>query len=60
MTDPPAGAGRHRRLSPWDESVAVGVSGEQSRSLVAFLSTGCGMCAGFWDELNQPVALGFP
>lgn len=41
-------------LTPWDESLAVGVSGGQSRSLVAFLSTGCGTCAGFWDELNQP------
>jgi hypothetical protein len=41
-------------LTPWDESLAVGLSDEQSRSLVAFLSTGCGTCAGFWDELNQP------
>ncbi len=41
-------------LTPWDESVAVGVSGEQTSSLIAFLSTGCGTCAGFWDELNQP------
>jgi hypothetical protein len=41
-------------LTPWDESVAVGVSSDGSRSLVAFLSTGCGTCAGFWDELNQP------
>jgi hypothetical protein len=47
-------------LTPWDESIAVGVSGEDSRSLVAFLSTGCGTCAGFWDELNQPGGAGVP
>ncbi len=41
-------------LTPWDESIAVGVSSDESRSLVAFLSTGCGTCAAFWDELNQP------
>ncbi len=47
-------------LTPWDESVAVGVSDAQSRSLVAFLSTGCGTCAGFWDELNQPGGARLP
>jgi hypothetical protein len=41
-------------ITPWDESIAVGVSSDEGRSLVAFLSTGCGTCAGFWDELNQP------
>jgi hypothetical protein len=47
-------------ITPWDESVAVGVSGDASRSLVAFLSTGCGTCAGFWDELNQPGGARLP
>lgn len=46
-------------ITPWDESIAVGVSGEQS-SLIAFLSTGCGTCAGFWDELNQPAGARLP
>ena len=47
-------------LTPWDESVAVGVSGDAARSLIAFLSTGCGTCAGFWDELNQPGGARLP
>jgi hypothetical protein len=47
-------------LTPWDEFVAVGVSGEESRSLIAFLSTGCGTCAGFWDELNHPGGAKLP
>ena len=47
-------------LTPWDESIAVGVSSDESRSLVAFLSTGCGTCAGFWDELNQPGGARLP
>jgi hypothetical protein len=47
-------------LTPWDESVAVGVSSDETRSLVAFLSTGCGTCAGFWDELKQPGGARLP
>ena len=47
-------------LTPWDESIAVGVCGDEGRSLVAFLSTGCGTCAGFWDELNQPGGARLP
>jgi hypothetical protein len=47
-------------LTPWDESIAVGVSGDDSRSLIAFLSTGCGTCAGFWDELNRPAGAQLP
>jgi hypothetical protein len=41
-------------VTPWDETVAVGVAGDESRTLVAFLSTGCGTCAAFWDELRSP------
>lgn len=47
-------------LTPWDESVAVGVAGDESRTLIAFLSTGCGTCAGFWDELNRPGGAALP
>ncbi len=28
--------------------------------LLAFLSTGCGTCAGFWDELNRPGGAQLP
>jgi hypothetical protein len=47
-------------LTPWDESVAVGIAGDDSRTLVAFLSTGCGTCAGFWDELRRPGGAQLP
>jgi hypothetical protein len=55
-------------LTPWDESVAVGLAGDgesaesaDGRStLVAFLSTGCGTCAGFWDELKRPGGAQLP
>jgi hypothetical protein len=47
-------------VTPWDESVAVGVSGDARRTLLAFLSTGCGVCANFWDELNGPGGAQLP
>ena len=47
-------------VTPWDESVAVGVSGDARRTLIAFLSTGCGVCANFWDELNGPGGAQLP
>ena len=59
---------RYRRsdipgLTPWDESPR-GVrrirSAATAADLVAFLSTGCGTCAGFWDELNRPGGAQLP
>ena len=48
-------------LTPWDETAAVGIAGEEPGStLVAFLSTGCGTCAGFWDELKRPGGARLP
>jgi hypothetical protein len=56
-------------VTPWDESVAIGVAGDSGESaaagdgrstLVAFLSTGCGTCAGFWDELKRPGGAQLP
>ncbi len=47
-------------VTPWDESVAVGVSDDERRTLIAFLSTGCGTCAAFWDELNGPGGAQLP
>lgn len=29
----------------------------QGRTLLAFLTTGCSVCAGFWDEFREPVAV---
>ncbi len=52
LTDERGGVFDIAGVTPWDESVAVGTSDQGRRTLVAFLSTGCGTCAGFWDELN--------
>src|SRR4051812_18627547 len=38
------------------ESVSVAVLGSRVDTLVAFLSTGCGTCAGFWDALRRGAA----
>ena len=29
----------------------------QGRTLLAFLTTGCSVCAGFWEEFREPVAV---
>jgi hypothetical protein len=40
--------------------VAVGVAGTPHATLVAFLSSGCGTCGGFWDAFSEgpPPELG--
>ena len=35
-----------------DEEVSIPVTGEDRRTLVAFLSSGCSVCATFWEELS--------
>ena len=37
------------------EEVTIPVQGEGRRTLVAFLSSGCGVCQTFWDELSSGV-----
>lgn len=36
-------------VSPDDEAIVVGVAGAAHPTLLAFLSSGCATCAGFWD-----------
>ena len=49
-----AGAGLH------DDAVSIPVVGVHHRTLIAFLSSGCLTCRGFWDAFGRPAALGLP
>jgi hypothetical protein len=43
-----------------DDAVSIPVVGVQHRTLLAFLSSGCLTCRGFWDAFARPAALGLP
>jgi hypothetical protein len=47
-------------VTPRGDALAVAVSGSDTLTLIAFLSSGCSTCAGFWDALRQPDSLGLP
>jgi hypothetical protein len=47
-------------VTPQGDALAIAVSGNDTLTLIAFLSSGCATCAGFWDELQQPDELGLP
>jgi hypothetical protein len=49
-----SGAGLH------DDAVSIPVVGVQHRTLLAFLSSGCLTCRGFWDAFDRPATLGLP
>jgi hypothetical protein len=49
-----AGSGLH------DDAVTIPVIGVQHRTLLAFLSSGCLTCRGFWDAFGRPATLGLP
>jgi len=46
--------------TPGGEAVAVAVPGAGHDTLLAFLSSGCLTCAGFWDALGAGGELGLP
>lgn len=46
-------------VTPEGDAVAIGV-GNSGFTLLAFLSTGCLTCAGFWEALRGPGDLGLP
>jgi hypothetical protein len=48
------GAGLH------DDAVSIPVVGVRHRTLLAFLSSGCLTCRGFWDAFARPATLGLP
>jgi hypothetical protein len=47
-------------VTPDGDAVVVAVSGVAHQTLIAFLSSGCTSCAGFWDALQDPPAAGLP
>lgn len=49
-----AGEGLH------DDAVSIPVVGVRHRTLLAFLSSGCLTCRGFWDAFARPATLGLP
>jgi hypothetical protein len=47
-------------VTPDDQAIAVAVSGGAHDTLLAFLSSGCLTCAGFWDQFGSGAPLGLP
>jgi hypothetical protein len=43
-----------------DDAVTIPVAGVQHRTLLAFLSSGCLTCRGFWESLADQHSLGLP
>ncbi len=47
-------------VTPRGDALAVAVTGHDTLTLIAFLSSGCSTCAGFWDAFGRPDELGLP
>jgi hypothetical protein len=47
-------------VTPGGDALAVAVDGGDQFTLLAFLSSGCSTCAGFWKAFRQPQQLGLP
>ncbi|HEY4929526.1 MAG TPA: hypothetical protein VIH95_10285 [Acidimicrobiales bacterium] len=47
-------------VTPGGDAQAVAPATDGALTLLAFLSTGCASCAGFWDAFRQPERLGLP
>jgi hypothetical protein len=47
-------------VTPEGDAVAVAVAGRDTLTLVAFLSSGCSTCAGFWEAFRHPERLALP
>jgi hypothetical protein len=47
-------------VAPNGDAVAVNVAGGSPLTLLAFLSSGCATCAGFWNAFQRPDDLGLP
>jgi hypothetical protein len=46
--------------TPSGDAVGISPAGRQQQTLIAFLSTGCATCAGFWEAFQEPDRLGLP
>jgi hypothetical protein len=47
-------------IAPNGDALAVNPTGGDQLTLLAFLSSGCATCAGFWQAFQQPGELGLP
>jgi hypothetical protein len=47
-------------VTPQGDALAITVTGHDSLTLIAFLTSGCATCAGFWDAFQRPEELGLP
>lgn len=47
-------------VTPRGDALALTVTGHDTLTLVAFLSSGCSTCAGFWEAFQSPDELGLP
>jgi hypothetical protein len=47
-------------VTPGGDALAVTVTGHDTLTLIAFLSSGCATCGGFWEALARPDELGLP
>ncbi len=47
-------------VTPDGDALAVAPAGSGGLTLLAFLSTGCASCAGFWETFRDQGALGLP
>jgi len=47
-------------VTPTGDALAMTVTGHDTLTLVAFLSSGCSTCAGFWDAFQRPDELDLP
>ncbi|HVB93214.1 MAG TPA: hypothetical protein VND67_02765 [Acidimicrobiales bacterium] len=47
-------------VAPSGDALAVNVGGGGHLTLLAFLSSGCATCAGFWKAFQRPDELGLP
>jgi len=47
-------------VTPTGDALAVAPAGSPGLTLLAFLSTGCASCAGFWESFRDQSGLGLP
>jgi hypothetical protein len=47
-------------VTPTGDALAIAVTGNDQLTLIAFLSSGCATCAGFWEAFQAPEHLGLP
>ncbi|MHB1713067.1 MAG: hypothetical protein ACYCV7_17045, partial [Acidimicrobiales bacterium] len=47
-------------ITPAGDALAIAVSGNDRLTLIAFLSSGCTTCSGFWQAFQTPEQLGLP